>query len=171
MEKTHKKRILCYLAALLSFLLAVALDQVTKMLADTYLKHQEPIVLIKGVFELHYLENRGAAFGMFQNCQMAFVIGALIICAAVIFVNIRMPYEKKYMPLRICSVMICAGAIGNLIDRLRLNYVIDFFYFSLIDFPIFNVADCYVVVACAIFIILILFYYKDEDFTFLSRKG
>ncbi len=60
-----------------------------------------------------------------------------------------------------------------MIDRLRLNYVVDFFYFELIDFPIFNVADCYVVIACFLFVILILFYYKDEDLQFLSirKKG
>ena len=58
-----------------------------------------------------------------------------------------------------------------MIDRIRLNYVVDFFYFSLIDFPIFNVADCYVVIACIAFALLILFYYRDEnDFNFLSRK-
>lgn len=78
---------------------------------------------------------------------------------------------KKYMPLRICSILLIAGAVGNLIDRVRLNYVIDFFYFKLIDFPIFNVADCYVVVACIIFAFLILFYYKeDSDFDFLRKQ-
>ena len=79
--------------------------------------------------------------------------------------------QKKYMPLRICSILLIAGAVGNLIDRVRLNYVIDFFYFKLIDFPIFNVADCYVVVACIIFAFLILFYYKeDSDFDFLRKQ-
>ena len=83
----------------------------------------------------------------------------------------RIPYTKKYMPLRICSILLIAGAVGNLIDRVRLNYVIDFFYFKLIDFPIFNVADCYVVVACIIFAFLILFYYKeDSDFDFLRKQ-
>lgn len=57
-----------------------------------------------------------------------------------------------------------------MIDRLRLNYVIDFFYFNLIDFPIFNVADCYVVCACIAFVLLILFYYKEED-DFYFLKG
>ena len=77
---------------------------------------------------------------------------------------------SRYFWLRFCAVLVCAGAIGNMIDRIRLNYVIDFFYFSLIDFPIFNVADCYVVVACVLFAILVLFYYKDEDFAWVSRK-
>ena len=60
--------------------------------------------------------------------------------------------------------MLFAGGIGNFIDRIRLNYVIDFFYFSLIDFPIFNVADIYVTVAAFAMIFLGMFYYKDEDY-------
>ena len=77
------------------------------------------------------------------------------------------------MPLRICSILLIAGAVGNLIDRVRLNYVIDFFYFKLIDFPIFNVADIYVSVGTAVLIILILFYYKEEELNLLlkGRKG
>ena len=60
--------------------------------------------------------------------------------------------------------MLFAGGIGNFIDRIRLNYVIDFLYFSLIDFPIFNVEDIYVTLAAFAMILLGLFYYKDEDY-------
>ena len=82
-----------------------------------------------------------------------------------------MPENRRYLPLRSCAVLLCAGAVGNMIDRVRLGYVIDFFYFRLIDFPIFNVADCYVVAACIVFALLVLFYYREEDdFSFLSRK-
>lgn len=154
--------------AVLGFAAALFLDQFTKYLAVSRLKDQAAFVLIDGVFELRYLENRGAAFGMLENMHFVFVIGALIVCAAVCFLYVRMPSEKKYMPLRVCGVLLCAGAVGNLIDRIRLGYVIDFFYFRLIDFPIFNVADCYVVVSCIVFAVLILFYYKDSDFHFLS---
>lgn len=64
-----------------------------------------------------------------------------------------------------------SGALGNLIDRIRLKYVIDFIYFSLIDFPVFNVADIYVTVSMIVLLLLVLFYYKDEDdFAFLSPK-
>ena len=66
-----------------------------------------------------------------------------------------------------------AGAVGNFIDRLFLGYVRDFIYFRLINFPVFNVADCYVTIGLALFIIMVLFIYKDEDFNFLKpdRKG
>ena len=70
---------------------------------------------------------------------------------------------KKLLPLRICAVFIFSGAIGNFIDRLKLGYVVDFFYFKLIDFPVFNVADIYVTVGTFILAFLLSFYYKEED--------
>lgn len=85
-----------------------------------------------------------------------------------------MPHERHFIPLRICLLLIASGAIGNMIDRIRLNYVIDFFYFELIDFPIFNVADIYVTLSAGLLIVLILFYYKEDDlemlFKLFSRK-
>lgn len=154
--------------ACVGFAALLLLDQYTKQLAVAYLKGKKPFILIDGVFQLHYLENRGAAFGMFQDKQLFFVAGALFIVLLVAFLYFRLPNRKRYIPLRICSVLLCAGAVGNMIDRIRLNYVIDFFYFEWIDFPIFNVADCYVVVAGLIFIMLILFFYKDEELHALS---
>lgn len=170
MNRTERKRAQTgYIAALLGFIAAVFVDQITKYLAVIFLKNKNPFVLIDGVFQLRYLENRGAAFGMMQNMQYLFIAGAIIIVVIFVFLYGRIPFQKKYIPLRICGILICAGAVGNMIDRLRLNYVIDFFYFNLIDFPIFNVADCYVVCACIAFVLLILFYYKDDDFSFLKR--
>ena len=107
---------------------------------------------------------------MLQNKQIIFLIGASIVLIAIGYLYGKIPHMSRYFWLRFCAVLVCAGAIGNMIDRIRLNYVIDFFYFSLIDFPIFYVADCYVVVACVLFAILVLFYYKDEDFAWVSRK-
>ena len=135
------------------------------------LKDQTPFVLIDGVFELRYLENRGAAFGMMQDMRFLLAAGAVIVCGLIVYLYLRMPEKRRYLPLRICAVLLCAGAVGNMIDRIRLGYVIDFFYFRLIDFPIFNVADCYVVAACIVFALLVLFYYREEeDFSFLSRE-
>lgn len=171
MNQTVKSKKASYLYASLCFVVLVALDQLTKWLAVTKLKEQDPFVIIPGVFEFNYLENRGAAFGIFQGKQFIFLIGALIISALVIFLYRKIPTTARYFPMRFCSVLICAGAIGNMIDRIRLNYVIDFLYFRLIDFPIFNVADIYVCVACFLFAFLILFVYKDEELNFLSFKN
>ena len=158
--------------ALIGFAAALFFDQFTKYLAVSRLKDKDPFVLIEGVFEFRYLENRGAAFGMMQDMQYLLAAGALLICGVIIFLYLRMPRWRRYVPLRICAVLLCAGAIGNMIDRIRLHYVIDFLYFRLIDFPIFNVADCYVVCACIGFVLLILFYYREEDdFGFLTKKS
>lgn len=148
----------------------VALDQVTKYFAVLHLKEKPAIVLWKGVFELRYLENRGAAFGMLQNQKEFFLIITFVVLAAIGYILIKMPQDKKYIPLHILLVLITSGAIGNMIDRIRLEYVVDFFYFVLINFPIFNVADIYVSVACVFLAVFMLFVYKDEDLDFIGKK-
>ena len=156
--------------ALISFLLLILFDQWTKSLAVANLMNQEPFVIIKNVFQLRYLENRGAAFGMMQGQQTFFVISALIAVVVITYVYFKLPWEKRFHPLRAVVLFIAAGAVGNLIDRLVLGYVVDFFYFELIDFPIFNVADIYVTCATVILALLILFYYKEDELDCLFPK-
>lgn len=148
--------------------LFVWLDQWTKALAVNQLRNQEPMILIPGVFQLHYLENRGAAFGIFQGQKWAFIVMTLLVLLVIAYLYNRIPLEKRFRWLRLIGVALCAGAIGNLIDRMARGYVIDFFYFELIDFPIFNVADCYVTVSAVLLVILFLFYYRDEDLEFIT---
>lgn len=166
----NKRKIVRFIIDIIIIGLLVAVDQFTKMLAVAALKDKPAIKIIDRVFELSYLENRGAAFGMLQNQKIYFVIIALIMCIVVCYMLLKMPLETKYFILRMCMVLIGAGAIGNLIDRLTLNYVVDFFYFSLINFPIFNVADIYVSVSCVVLAIVILFVYKDEELSFVRFK-
>ncbi len=155
----------------LTFLL-VALDQVTKGMAVKCLKGQEAFTLWEGVFEFRYLENRGAAFGMLQGQRVFFLFTGVIVLLVVIYLLGHMSKEKRYWPIRLIAICILSGAWGNMIDRLCLGYVVDFFYFRLIDFPIFNVADIYVTVATAFLVILILFFYRDEELNhLLIRKG
>ena len=149
---------------LLFILAGVFLDQWTKYLAVLYLKGQDALVLIPGVLELRYLENRGAAFGIFQGWQFFFIISAVFITAIVVWLFWKIPLEPRFLPLQICAVLIFSGAWGNCIDRISLGYVVDFFYFVLIDFPIFNIADIYVTVAAFALVLLLFFYYKEEDF-------
>ena len=151
-------------------LVLIGLDQWTKVLAVKHLMGQEPIVIWNGVFELHYLENRGAAFGILQGQKVVFLICTAAVLAILAFYYNRMPVEKRYLPMRIVGSLLGAGAVGNLIDRMMQSYVVDFLYFKLIDFPIFNVADCYVTVGAILLAILILFVYKDEELGFLSLK-
>lgn len=164
----QKKQGRNYITAIVLIVLGVVIDQYAKYLAVLYLKRKPSHVILKNIFELTYVENRGAAFGMLVNQRLFFIITGLLIFAVVIYMYIKIPKTKKYLPLRICGVLIFAGALGNLIDRVRLGYVVDFFYFVPIDFPVFNVADIFITVSFAALIILILFVYKEEDFTFLG---
>ena len=146
----------------------VTADQLTKHLAVVRLKNQAAYNLINGILEFNYLENRGAAFGVLQNQKYFFVFVALIFIGVIVFVLIKVPTQKKYYSLNILLVMIAAGAVGNMIDRVRYDYVVDFIYLVCIQFPIFNVADIYVTTATVILVFQILFVYKTNDFNFLS---
>lgn len=150
------------------FVILVIADQLTKHLAVVRLKNQAAYNLINGILEFNYLENRGAAFGVLQNQKYFFVFVALIFIGVIVFVLIKVPTQKKYYNLNILLVMIAAGAVGNMIDRVRYDYVVDFIYLVCIQFPIFNVADIYVTTATVILVFQILFVYKTNDFNFLS---
>lgn len=150
--------------------LLIGLDQWTKALAYGNLRVNGPIVILEGVFELLYSENRGAAFGILQGMQGFFFLVAFAVVVVVLLLLAKLPQEKRYLPLFFCMVLLASGAVGNVIDRATRGFVVDFFYFSLIDFPIFNVADCYVVVAAGLLILLTGFFYKEEDLAFLSKK-
>lgn len=163
----------------------VLLDQFTKYLAVLFLKDKNPIPIIKDVFELQYLENTSAAFGMdpisflhgifsfdifhenpelFLQVRMGFfTILTLVMIIVFVVLYLRIPNEKRFFFLDYILIFFTAGAIGNFIDRISQQYVVDFFYFKLINFPIFNVADIYVTCAAFAMIVLGIFYYKDED--------
>lgn len=148
----------------------VLLDQYTKNLAVVHLKDKPAFPVISGVLELNYLENKGAAFGMLQNQKAFFIFVAFVILGVIGYVLYKIPDEKKYRMLHVLLSLIAAGAIGNMIDRIRLDYVVDFIYFVLINFPIFNVADIYVSVSTVILVILLLFVYTEKDLNFISFK-
>ncbi len=150
-------------AAFLIMVILVLLDQYTKYLAALYLKPNGPLSLINGVLELRYLENRGAAFGMLQNRQWIFVVFAIVCMIICFWFGLKLAREGKFVAGRLCLAFLAAGAAGNLIDRVARGYVIDFIYFRLINFPIFNLADTYVSVSTVALIILVLFVYKDEE--------
>ncbi len=164
----YKRKLLC-LDALLAVLL-LAFDQFTKHLAVVLLKDKAAFVIIEGVLEFDYLENRGAAFGILQNQKIFLVAVGIVFMAAICFFLMRLPEEKKYFAFHILAAMVIAGGLGNMIDRIRLEYVVDFISFVLINYPIFNVADIYVVVAAITMFVLVLFVYKEEDLSFLGKK-
>ena len=176
-----------YSGLLVIFLIAI--DQFTKWLAYTHLYQKPDVSVIDGVFQLKYLENDSAAFSLdpvsilqrifhftyFDSHPEAFLMAKMIFFAVLTIVVLvllaivyqRIPLNRRFLPLNIIAVGIFAGAAGNLIDRVIHHYVIDFFYFSLINFPVFNVADIYVTLSAIALIIAVLFYYKEEDFSLI----
>lgn len=158
-----------YISQAVVCLLLVVIDQITKLLARTYLQ-TSPFVLINGVFEFHYHENRGSIWGILQGKVDVLLIASLFIFALLIYVYIKMPKTKEYLPLFWILTVMVAGAVGNTIDRLFFGFVTDFLYFKLINFPIFNIADCYLTVCAFLTVFLVFTKYKDDEFTFLSPK-
>jgi len=137
-------------------------DQFIKLQAVNRLSGMNSIPIIKDVLELTYVENRGAAFGMLEGKQIFLVLITTIVVVAIAIYYKKLPADSKYKWLKLSFILIISGAIGNLIDRIRLSYVIDYIYFKLIDFPVFNLADCFVVVGTILLSILILFVYKED---------
>ena len=82
----------------------------------------------------------------------------------------KAPATKRFVPLRLLAVFIMAGGIGNMIDRFVLGYVVDFFSFVLIHFPVFNVADVYITVSTILLAVFLIFVYKEEELTFLWKN-
>lgn len=155
---------------LICAVLLILFDQYTKNLAVEKLKDKAAYVLIDKVFVLSYLENRGAAFGIMQNKQWFFLIVSSIFIVGIVIILYKLPLTKKFYIAEAILVFLVAGAVGNMIDRAAQNYVVDFFYFVLIDFPVFNVADIYVTVSAVALFFFIMFGCKEEDFEFMKIK-
>ena len=150
--------------------LLFAVDQLTKYFAKLFLAGNSGVTVIPGVFQFFYLENTGAAFGMFANRQIFFITVAVVMSIAAVYVYYRLPMEKHYHLLRFICILIVSGALGNMTDRLIYGFVIDFLYVKLIDFPVFNIADCYVCIGAALAVFSILTVYRKDQFEFLFPK-
>jgi len=164
------KKVTSSVIALIGVLVLSWFDQWTKLLITQNFELYETLPIIDGVFQLKYIQNPGMAWSMLEGKQLLFSIFTPIICFFIVKLFICLPWEKKYTPIRVICIFLVSGAIGNLIDRvwggetLFTGGVIDFFDFCLINFPVFNVADCYVSCSVIVLFILLLFKYKDEDF-------
>ena len=152
----------------LIFAIGILSDQLTKVQIRKTLPIGSSIDLIPGVFQFLHHENFGASWGIMQGKTVLFLIIATVVVIGLGYFLTRIPAEKKYLPLNIAAALILAGALGNTTDRIMKQSVTDFLYFKLINFPIFNVADIYIVVATFGVAILFLFIYKEEDLKFLD---
>lgn len=164
-----KKVFMRYILPVFGVVLVVLLDQIVKEVCLDKIGMYNSVVVIEDVFELYVIPNKGMAWGMLQNKQWLFVAITPIVLGLVVWFYLKMPYEKKFVPMRILTVMLTGGAIGNLLDRMFRGefcqgHVVDMFYVKAIDFPVFNVADSFICVSFALLAILVLFKYSEEDF-------
>lgn len=138
----------------------IGLDQLSKYWALEYLQEIGSIPIIENIFHLTYVENRGAAFGMLKDNQIIFIIVAMIVTiGGIYYLNTRKIHRLGQSAI----VMIIAGAIGNMIDRVRLGFVVDYFDFRFIWEYVFNVADIFVVVGTIMLCIyIVVFEEKDK---------
>ena len=166
-QKLKRKWMLIFLVMTV---ITIAIDQFTKHLALLYLKDQAPISLIDGVLELHFYPNTGIAWSLLEGQLIFIIFMGLIFLSVMLYFICKLPEKKKFHILYILCGLLAGGALGNMIDRIRLGYVVDFIYVSLINFPIFNIADSCIVVSIIWACILFLFVYKEDDFSFLSFK-
>lgn len=148
---------------LIATLALIGVDQLTKWWAVTQLHNADrTISVIDGVFEFRYAENPGVAFSMLEGQRWIFIPVTLLIGSLIVVMMLRSPL-RRYRLFNILCPLILSGAIGNLIDRIAYGYVVDFLYFRLIDFPIFNFADCCVVIGAGLLFVFFLFVMKEED--------
>ncbi len=138
----------------------IGLDQWFKVLATQRLREKTAYVLIDGVLELVYVENTGAAFSILQNQQWFFIIVTTIVMLFLTTVILSGRYRKNPL-LNLSFVLVFAGGIGNLIDRIWHGFVVDYIYVRWIDFPVFNFADCCLVIGAIFMLIFFFFVYED----------
>ena len=151
------------------FILLLILDRLTKNWAADNLMAAD-IKVWDGVLTFHYLENRGAAWGLFQNAFWLFYIITAVAIVIMGYFYAKIPFRKRYWFLRFLLVMLCAGAVGNFIDRAWIHYVIDFIYLEFLNFPVFNVADIYVTLSGLLIVISLFFIYNKDEDLWKSRK-
>ncbi len=155
---------------LILLIVLIGIDQLTKHLVRGNLMNSDPLDIIPDVLSLQYHENTGAVWGIMSNRIDFLRIFTLVILVIIVFLYFKIPEGRKYKILKLLAVFMMAGAIGNMIDRFFLGHVVDFIYFEIIDFPLFNFADSCLTVSSFVLFFLALFYYKDEDFAFLGKS-
>ena len=160
-----------FIKSMFLFIILVLIDRITKIWAVEHLQDREAVSIIKNVLELYYLPNgnTGAAFGMLSGHRILFLVIAFIVVAVIFYLVFNMPQDKKYRAVSILFMFIAAGGAGNMIDRFIQGYVVDFIYISCINFPIFNVADMYVSICTVVLAVIMLFKFKEEDYSVLEE--
>ena len=139
---------------------AVVLDQLSKVWVVENIALFEKVPVLDGLFHLTYVQNTGAAFSSFQGMRWLFLVIFVVFTAAIVW-----EFWKKRMPFttfeRWCIAAIFAGGLGNMIDRVRLGYVVDMIAVEFIEFPVFNVADCFITCGCILLMLHLVFFNRE----------
>ena len=142
------------------FVLAiVAADQITKYLVVANIPLYGDVSFLPGVLGLTYVQNTGAAFSAFQGMQWLFAVIFLVFTAAVLWEYFKKPMGFSAFE-RWCIAAIYGGGLGNMIDRVRLGFVVDMIETTFIEFPVFNVADCFITCGCVLLMIHLFLFNK-----------
>ena len=138
----------------------VTADQWTKFLTVAHIPLYQDIEFLPGFLGLTYVRNTGAAFSSFEGQQWLFAIIFVIFTGLILF-----EYFKKPQPFttfdRWCIAAIYGGGLGNMIDRVRLGYVVDMIETKFMNFPVFNVADCFITCGCIALMVSLIFFNKE----------
>lgn len=149
--------------------ISVGVDQWSKYEALIKLKDKSAYPLVDNILYFWYSENAGAAFGILQGKHIFFYIITVVVLIGILYLLLKLPDHKHYFPLLFCGGLIFAGALGNFIDRVIRNYVVDFIYFKPINFPIFNFADICVTVGTFLLFVCLIFVYKENELEFYKK--
>ena len=134
--------------------LGIILDQLTKFLATEFLKPVVEVPIIKDIIHLRYHTNRGMAFGLLENQRWIFItISTIAIVAFMLYLFLGHANGTLYS---VGIALVISGGIGNMIDRIALGYVVDFIYFKVINFAIFNGADSFVCIGAGLLILAMI---------------
>ncbi len=145
---------------LVLIIILIIADQVSKYVVLQNLKAIETFPIIQDVFHFTYTENTGAAFSIFRDKKIFLLILTSLAMLGVFYYLIKLMKEPSKILLKLSLSLIVAGGVGNIVDRFRLGYVVDFIDFRLINFAIFNVADIFIVVGAGLLLIDSLFVSK-----------
>ena len=188
-----------YVILPLVMMILLLIDQYSKYLVRIYMNENKRYHVIKLLLNLEYVENRGVAFGLFSGKKLIISISVLVVTLIIFygiiyierlirqleadsFENNNSPFTdnnnsfkrsiliRKLVLLQILGTFLIAGSIGNLIDRIRFGYVVDFIQFDFINFPVFNIADCYVTISVFVLLFMILFFLSDEEINLLQLR-
>ena len=137
----------------------VAADQITKALVVARIALYADVPFLPGILQLTYVQNNGAAFSSFSGQQWLFALIFLVFTGLILWEYFRK--KAGFTPFeRWCIAAVYGGGLANMIDRIRLGYVVDMFETTFVDFPVFNVADCFITCGCILMMVHLIFWNK-----------